>query len=341
MAVSAVHRKWVKVEFEKMMVAAVLLTMLQGKARPKALPTIELYQGFAIVRDGLLVDRAPLAPATPAPRLSVSYRRDETFAVWDERGLTVRIGKRIFSTRLDEIAVSQRAQTADAIRDTVEKLRTGDRQKGASALSGSCRLGTMAYFLVRWVDKQGEPWLEALVSVDLAKDNLHPKLVGRFQGFSTAAQPIDQLLVPLEGKLTVFTRDTKEWGRATYDVATDSFGFDPLGAKLQSLSPAGFFVEKAEYGLNIAGKIDRVTLDRQTYVESRNPLRFLDDLTPPIISEPGIIHNGGTGAVAAVPKDIGITRVSDFVVLFSPAIKPTSAYLYRAENWKLFDKTGR
>ena len=323
------------------MVSAVLLTVLQGKARPTAHPTIELYQGFAVVRDGLLVDRAPLIPAAPAPRLSVSYRRNETFAVWDERGLTVRIGKRIFSTHLDEIAVSQRAQTVDAIRDTVEKIRTGERQKSASALSGSCRLGTMAYFLVRWVDKQGEPWLEALVSVDLAKDNLHPRLVGRFQGFSTAALPLDQQLIPLDGKLTVFTRDTKDWGRASYEVASDSFGYDSLGAKLISLSPAGYFVEKAEYGLNVAGKIDRLTLDRRTFVESRNPLRFLDDLTPPIINEPGLVHNGGTGAVTAVPKDIGITRVSDFVVLFSPAAKPTSAYLYRAENWKLFDKTGR
>jgi hypothetical protein len=324
-----------------MIVSAVLVSLSLAMSPPKARPTVELYQGFAVVREGLLVDRAPLMAPTIGPRLSVAYRRNDTFAVWDERGLTVRVGQRMNSTHLEDIAVSPRAQTVDGIKDTLAKIQSGDRQKGATALAGSCRLGTLAFFLVRWTDRQGDPWLEALVSVDLSKNSLHPRLVGRFDGFSAATQPIDQQLLAADGKLLVFTQNGKQWGRSTYAPDSDAFSFDALGAKLVSLSPEGYFVEKAEYGLYVAGQINRITLERRTFVESRNLLRFLDDLTPPLIAEPELLHNGGTGAVVPVPKDFGVVRVSDYVVVYTPSKKPTSALLYRAENWKLLDKTSR
>src|SRR4051812_48053687 len=109
-------------------------------------PTLYFYQDSLIIRRGNDKEAVPLQLAKKPAPLSVLYRRNKTFAVWDERGLTVRIGKKVRSTHLPDIAVSPRVFPRDEILKTIDLIHRGKRKKGANALSGSRRIGNTAYF---------------------------------------------------------------------------------------------------------------------------------------------------------------------------------------------------
>jgi len=315
-----------------MLAGIVLVAFLSPRQNPE--PTIRIYQGSAIVRVDGREERVPLtAPVPKVPPIKV-YRRNQFYAVWDSRGLTVRVGDRVQSWQLEDVAVSPRAQSVEEIRETLAKISSGERKKAVSGLSGSCRLGTVVYFLARWTDRSGETWLEALVSVDLAKDDLHPRLIGRFKGFSLGSRPIEELLRPVDGGVVTTTRVGGDWGRANYDVKTEKFRFERLGTNLQSITPRGLFTELNDLGLYVAGRIPTMETGRRLIAESRQPMRFIDDELPTVIAEAGQLRNGQTGAVLTVPTDSNAVRFGEYVIVYSPRVKPMVATLYSPKRWE-------
>ncbi|RYG35541.1 hypothetical protein EON81_12420 [bacterium] len=325
-----------------MFAVALLLSLQAAKQVDK--PTLTFYQGALVYRKGTEVRRLSLAPAEPEPKMSVAYRRNARYAVWDERGLTVRDGKKVRSTFLEEIAVSPKAQTREEIVETVALLKKGSRTKRAAALSGSRRVGNAAFFVPRWVDSKGQTWLEALVRLDLDKPNAKPQLMMAFEGHSTATRALDDRLLVYKGKLAMVTATEVKWGLSTYDVATSKKEFDELGAELRQYLPGGLFVEKTNYGTFVAGRVDLESGKRDILAESRDELRFLDETSPLMAietSNTGVtVRNLDSGAVANVPIGSQVGRMGDMIAIWSPKAKPVRAAVYDPSRWNAVARLG-
>jgi hypothetical protein len=309
------------------------LCLSQEKVQP---PTIGLFQDSFIVRYNGKRAEVPLQLPRPRPPLNVSFRKNQNFAVWDDRGLTIRIGKQVKSLRMEEFAVSPRIFTKEEIQETVAKKRS----RKAAALSGARRIGTTAFFLVRWEDK-GQTWLETLVSIDLAEPTFHPSLLARLPGTSLADEPIDDRLILLGNRISVLVKKGKDWGLDTYDSQTKKFEFDSLGQGLESYLPVtnrlGAFVEKTAYASRIAGRVDLATLVRKNLFETKGSVRFVD-ATEPLVA---VIHHGDdiklrnadTGAEAVLPASSSMRRTPLGIVVWSPYKMPKRAWLYEPARW--------
>ncbi len=302
--------------------------------------TLEFYQDTFVIRQRGTVLTAPLKIAAPRPVLSVNYRRNNTYAVWDDRGLSIRQGKHIKSYLLGEISVSPRAFTRLEIIKTLELVKKGVRRKEANALSGSRRVGSMVYLLVRWDESSGHPWAEALVSVDLADPKPMWRLRGKFDGFSTAMKPIEDRLTVVNGQLGVVVRRASDWGFATFEPSTNQFDFRILGDRLLGLRANRWFSEKTSYGTTLVGTLNLADATRTVLAEARGSLKFLDNgEEPPLLvgSDPtgSNLINAATGGKLAIPTPAGIRRIGKELVIWTPLEQPKLANLYDADSLEL------
>ncbi len=319
-------------------VAALATTLLAQQPVDK--PTLELYQQRFVFRTAKEVVRIPLSSVIESPPAAL-FRRDDNYAVWDERGLTARSGAWSFTTQLTELPTSSRFYNRDEILQTMDLVRRGVRTLQATGVSGARRLGNKAYFLARWDDVSGKAWEEALTSIDLDGPKPKPKVIGRFEGRSLATRPIDDDLALREGGLEVVTQSTKGWGVARFDPNQEIFSFRQLGDKIQSYVPltatSGLFVESTPYGTTLAGEIDLVTGKRKLLFQGRGPARFVDGGTPRILiatSPMGrILVNTATGAETGIGSNDEVRRSASYVVVWSPASVPAIARIFNAERW--------
>jgi len=302
---------------------------------------LDYHAGVFSLTQGKVSTRIPVT-ATPAKSpSSVSFRKDDNYVVWDSRGLTIRHGNRSSTTLLEETPTSPRLFEHAILLQTVADLKSGKKQRPASALSGALRIGGDVFLLVRWDDKAGKPWMEALVRVALAGVSLKPEVLGRFDAMSIAYKPIDDRLTVIGGRLGIVARQGKTWGLASFDSTASKFDFHPLGDDLisyLSTSPkTGFFFEKTVYGTTVGGRVDLASGYRKTTFESRGAARFLDSSLPPIIlssrDQDSRIRYVDSGAEIAVPFGSGVARAGSSILVWSPAAKPTSATLYDPERW--------
>jgi hypothetical protein len=305
--------------------------------------TLQYYQDSIVLRQGDAKEVVPLELPKEKPPLSVLYRRNKSYAVWDDRGLSVRYGKRIVSSHLPEVATSPRIFARDEIVKTIALIRQGKRKKNANGLSGSRRIGNTAYFLVRWDDSDRKPWLEVLMSVDLTDPKAKPKLVAKLPGRSLATRPIDSQLVVIEGRLTAVAQKGDAWGMASFDPTLKLFVFNRLGEKLKSYTPInarlGAFVEGTDYGALVAGRVDLVTRTRKTLAESKGSVKFLDGLDPLLVvvtrGETVTVINTVTAAEVRLPASSALRRTSRGVAVWSPYKAPKHAWLYDPARWDL------
>jgi len=322
------------------MMSAPLVTLVLCLAQaPQAVDktSLEFYQGTFVARTGEKALRVPLEPETPKPLMSRAFRRDQLWAVWDERGLTIRTPSRVSSTHLEDIAVSPKIFERDEIRDNLRLFASGARSKEASSLAGSQRVGKYAYFLPRWVDKKGKPWLEALIRVDMGASNPKPEFLGRFTGLSAATEMIDDRLVVTAKGLGIVSNDDRRWGLATYNIDKDDFDFQPVGDILVSITPSGKYVEKTSYGAYSAGWVDLNKLERHPVRESRAALSFLDEETPAILvgrdTTSTTLYNADTGALVKLPAGTIVRRAEGKIFTWDSATDPKSATLFDPARW--------
>jgi hypothetical protein len=242
---------------------------------------------------------------------------------------------------LQDFPVSGRFFGKDEIQKTVELIRDGTRKKRADALSGAVRIGPNAYFLVRWDDRAGKPWTEALVRVPLTDSGGSPAILGRFDGLSLAYRPIDERLFLHDGKVACVVRRDNRWGLATYDPKADQFSLRPLGGTLLTYMTTGprtaTFVERTAYGTLVAGRVDFDSDYRRILCETRGLARFLDPLNPPIVlaAQDGSLRaiNGETSAELRLGEHFGVARAGAYLVAWTPEDKPTRAALYEVSRW--------
>jgi hypothetical protein len=313
--------------------------------------TLTYFQEHFIVREGVYNESAPLKLAEETPRLSTLFRKNSTFAVWDERGLTIRVGPTVKSTKLPDISLSPKAFSRAEILSNLAEMRKGRRTKDVAGLSGAVRVGNRVYFLARWEDKDGKPWAEALVRVDLTDKFPEPKFVTRQPSISIADQPVGDQLFIMEDKVSYIARDGGKWGIEQFDTQSDRSTFEELGGRLETYVPiqaanrkpqtaplAGYFVERTSYGTTVAGRVDLKSRTRKNLAEGRMKMRFMDGQEPPCLirtsGNTATILNASTGAEFDLPVPCAARRMSRGIVVWTPVEDPKRAWLYDPRRWQ-------
>jgi hypothetical protein len=308
---------------------------------------IEYRNQTFVLRSGSSVLRVPLKELKkPTPKASldrVVFRKDDAYAVWDSRGLTVRKGNRSLTTRYPEIALSPRMFTADEIHATRTLLALGARSLWASSIGGALRIGNRAYFLLQWRGLGDRPWLEALVSVDLAESSLRPLLHGRFEGTSLAPEDDPNGLTAL-GRQVVWLaqRTDRVWGRVTFSEESRQIEFKPMGKGLERhalhSATVGNFTEKTSYGSRLLGRMDLRFPATRHLMETRGSVHLLDEKHPWLAlahEENGLwLHNLESGAKLRAPESVGFRRNSFGLLVWSPSGRPRSAVLYDVNRFE-------
>lgn len=304
-------------------------------------PSLKLFQDYFIVRVGSKRAEVPLQLPGEKPRLATSFRKNQNYAVWDERGLTIRIGKVAKSSRLEDVATSPKAFDREQILENSELIEKKVRNRGASALSGAKRVGNLVFFLLRWEDRESKPWMEALVSVDLTADTFHPKFHARLTGLTLADKKIDDRLFVLSDRLSAIVRDGEAWGVASYEPESGLFENKVLGRKLENIQPLTpttcAFVERTDHGTVAGGVIDLQTQNRKMLTEAKGKMRFADKGTPllAIYSNNGDsrLLNTETGAELELLGSSAMRRTPLGLVVWSPFRSPKRAWLYDMKRW--------
>lgn len=274
-------------------------------------------------------------PSKEKPADHIAFRRDDRWAVWDARGLTVRDGKKAISTKLGDIAVSPRAFPREEILKNLDLFKSKKRNKDSDSLSGSVRIGTKCYFMPRWTASDGSTWLEALVVVDLSEANPRPKFLGRFKGFSSANLNIDDKLFLVKDQLSIVSRQGDTWGLSYFDDTQSSFEFNPLGSNLVAYYRGGFFLETTSYGTSIVGQIDLASGVRKNLFETRSKTVELADGSPFAVvrnRDNTVIKNLKTGGQITHSAKAYMTPVNNFVLVWTKDTR-TAAWLYEPTRW--------
>ena len=316
--------------------AVLLLGHIQGP--PPQTPSLTLLGHALVYKSAKVSCSENVTQVAALARKQVIFRNNDSFAVWDARGVSVRHKNRSKSSKLIEMALTPKLFTRDEILRTKTLLASGVRRKEASALSGAVRLGADAFFLVRWVESTGKPWLEALVKVDLDSDALKPALVGKFDGLSMATEPVDDKLFLLGGSLCVITRSESGWSLAKYDPALKTFSSDALGVGLVAYTQLGremgIFVEKRPAGTLMVGRIDLATGSRRNLHETRQPVQILDGSRPSIaILGRSWLLNLESGAKTPVPAGAVVRRTTAGILVWWPAGEPIKAVMLDPDRW--------
>jgi hypothetical protein len=270
------------------------------------------------------------------------FRRNDVYAVWDERGMTTRKGSWSFTTTFKDFPSSSRFFKRDEVLETLAAVKKGSIALEASGISGAKRLGNRAYFLVRWDDNTGKPWQEALAAVDLTSTRPKPQVLGRFDGLSLGRGGIDDRLFLREESIEAIVQSDHGWGVGRFDPKLDSFSFRALGEKLLTYAPlasdTGLYVEETAYGLTSAGEINLPTGDKHLLFEGRGPARFPDTLKPRLLignaSNGRVLLNADTGAETMIGSSDEVRRAGDLVLVWSPPAAPKSARLFSPDRWE-------
>lgn len=277
-------------------------------------------------------DEDPMKESSPD---HIAFRRDNRWAVWDYRGLTIRDGEKVSSSKLGEIAVSPRVFQHDQIVKNLDLFKAKKKSKDSDSLSGATRIGTKCYFVPRWTAKDGSTWLEALVMVDLADTTPKPKLLGTFKGFSSSYKPIDDKLFMVKDQLAIVAKQGETWGLSTFDDSLTTFEFNPLGSNLVSYFRGGYFLESTSYGTYIVGQIDLGSGIRKNLFETRSKTVELADGSALAIlrsKDNTIVKNLKTGGQVTHSANAYVSSVNNYVLIWTKNNR-TSAWLYEPIRW--------
>lgn len=207
--------------------------LLLGATTAQVAPSISYQNSVFQIREGqrqleISLGDASLDRMFPAERITLSYAGKEIS--FDAKGMHVKRGNTVFTSRLPAIVSSNKVFTADQIKANQALIKSGERQAEFTGLSGYQMVGSNLYLLLRWDDKKGTPWLETLVRMDMSADVPAAEYVGQFQGLSFAKGIVDDRLSDEAGMLTALVANSESWGLSRFDIAkgeSDLLRFGP------------------------------------------------------------------------------------------------------------------
>ena len=313
----------------------------QTKPVDKSIPQayqLRYFQGEFILRKDRDAWRARVPAAPMAPVTSIAYRKDDRWAVWDERGLTIRVGEKLTSTKLDGIARSPRIFPHDELVESLEKMRKGERSPFAGGIGGSRRVGNFVYFVPRWYDQKGAIWLETLVRVDMTKPTPKPELVARIPGTTLSRALLDKWLMADADGLTLPVTTPQGWSILKIKDA-EIFPY-PQDATIVDLS-GDRYIQRLSNNLYQFGKVDWKAAKLEMQFESRAKLQFVE-IDPDLLLATGdtnpSIYYRPTGALWPLPPRSLIDAIGPFLLAYrtkEPGVVTEATVFSRATGEKL------
>ncbi len=326
------------------MVSALLLLTAFGQATTPKLT----FQGGAFVVNGASgPEKVLLSTARPATGLDRSRGRltltlEKKTVTFDARGLTFAVKGTNYTNRLQAVPVSGKIATKESNEALIRAVKDGSRKLEVSALSGWAVQGKELFLLVRWDDKSGKPWLEALVKVDMGSPRPKPDLVGKFDGLSYARGVVDDVLRIKDGTLWFLAGKEDSFGVASMktdgsDAVHKRMGDPVAKAELLPGDSTAWTLTPSAYGTSILGF---ATLDKNEYhlvAEVRGQMR---SIVPPCLAEYRSANGEEvvslrTGALTSMDANAEWRATSSGLLCWWPAKAPTKAVLYDDDFRKL------
>jgi len=285
--------------------------------------------------------QVPFNEIKNSPPTKVEYRKDDNYAVWDSRGLSIRKGAKSRSTKLPDIPLTPKLFSREEIIRNRELIASGLRSKLASGVSGSRRIGDVVYFLPRWDQRDGAAWLEALIKVDLTGDSVESNLLGKFEGVSLSNTLVGDRLFLRNNLLCAITRKPDGvWGLASFDPSSLQFQFKPMGRDLVEYCVSDNSCVIAEqattYGSKLLLRVNFDTGLASPLHEFRGNASVLTASGPCVARistvEGEYLLNLESGSALAIPRDAAARAVQQRVLVWLPNA-PEQAKLYEPMRW--------
>lgn len=256
-----------------------------------------------------------------ASRNEVVFRQGDRFCVWRGDGLHTRAGSQVRHWPLD--------------------FAGGGSNLGEPAaslsLSGARRIGDTVYLLVRSESRQGRA-VERLYEVSLSEGLPRPRLLGGFDGASTAQEAIDDRLAAVGGRpMWIARRADGVWGVAVWEPGLAHVAFQQLGEGLESVLPVSdriqLFVERTSYGTSLLGRADLLLARRRNLLDARAALAPVPGFEATLwLSGGRTLRNLETGALVALPAIPTIASTAFGLLAWWPAEEPKQGLLLDPET---------
>lgn len=115
----------------------------------------------------------------PRPATAKAFRFEDRWAVWDKRGLSIRVGERVRTFALTDYALHPKLWPRDEIVKTKALIDKGERKREPTSCAGAVQIGAQTYWIFQWSDKAGSVWMEVPLRVDLSENTPRPQLFGK------------------------------------------------------------------------------------------------------------------------------------------------------------------
>ena len=323
------------------MFGSVLLGVAIGQTAP---PQITLKDTAFILKEGAASATVSLIP--PPRTLNTQAGRwwleiGNRVFTFDENGVGIRQGKFRSYSRLTAIATTGKLFSQEQIDHINRDAADGNRTLEVSALSGYEVIGNTLYLLVRWENKEKNPWLEAIVKFDLTAKTPSAQLVGRFEGFSTAKGRVDDRLGSFKDALVALTQKPDGLGLAKWDHSSNQASYVPLGSRVMDAK----VLDKGGYGMTIVrgkqgawqiGLVNIVAGDHRPVYEFRGQIVGTEEpYFLRVAKESGHqVINLDSGAEMPIARAATYKHTEFGVIVWTPQAAPKSAQLYSTEAFR-------
>ena len=175
----------------------------------QAEPTLSYSNRIFTINDGdtvhtVALDQIQMVMNPTADSMKVEI--GESVITFDNRGLGLHYADKGGYTGLPAYTNTRKLWTVEEIQSNVALINEGMRSDRLNAISGYELIEDDLYILARWDDKNGDPWLEALVQVNIEEDTPALNLLGRFDGFTFAKGPVSDVLVNIDGNVAALVQ---------------------------------------------------------------------------------------------------------------------------------------
>lgn len=275
----------------------------------------------------------------PAPKASeiFAFELSGTWVVWDKRGLTIRKGDYVRTTKFADYATSPKLFSKEQILETSARIGSKIRSKEASGICGHEIIDSTLFLAIQWRESTGQAWMQTLVKINLAEAKPWATLVGKLNGLTLSQAAVADDLHSVDDHLVAIVTNQESWGVFSFSIKEDFGRYQELGKHLKRATvrpgeTSALFIEDTQYGPERAGLIDLKALTRKPILESRGMLDF-PSIEPPIVSieQPtkAALRVPSTGLQVEFAKDTKFVSGDAGIIAYSPADKPQRAVLLR------------
>jgi len=314
------------------------LSLLASPQTAPATATITLANGNFQVVAGEARATVPVAtpiPAWPKPTNAREWAFTATRVRFDTKGLTISRNNQPSTSRLASVATSKMLFSPDEI-DRIKRLvRQGERKLEVSGLSGAVLDGTTLYLLLRWDERDGNPWLEGIFKLEVADRVPEVRFVGKLPGYSFANGTVENRLIRQGDKLVAPVRAQDGWGIGSWDIKSGETNFTRLGniaddVLIESRTGMVTSFRRTNYESVIVSVAPPSATRARDIVEMRGSL--LGSQIPALLAftqgRTIVLFNANTGAKLAAPPDPGFLMTDAGLLVWAPRRNPSAATLY-------------